>query len=710
MLNLPPKIRSAPAALPLAVALSLMLPLTTACSGRGSQASSPQAQTTEASLQDPVEQASATDAPAQPLLAIESSPPAPSHLHRAAMAGDVEQVKQLLDQGHEIHQQHARGLSALHEAVRKGHGDVVAVFMAAGADPDDPTALGKTPLHLAAATGSVEMCNILLEAGADPALVDQDGVTALGVAVREGHTEMVRLLVDNNPYLFSDRASGALFHDAALHGHTEILAFLVEAATAGRAFGGHYGFSINRGNPLHAAAANGHTDIARLLLRAGASLTAEDDQGQTPFDLATEHGHDDLAQILKQSIQLSEAVENGDGEQVGQLLAGGVPVEARRDSVATPLHLAVLAGQTHMAQLLIDAGANVNAVYLDLYRTPLMLAAIEGNADMVQLLIEAGAELDAQEEGARTALLLAIAALENDAATMEPVRLLLRAGADPSIGSRYGTPLSNAIEHGATELVDLLIQAGVHVNAADRFGSTPLHEAASPYGYGDHEAAVRIAEALIQAGANVNPPPSTPSTFLTGGTPLSLAAGTDNLAMVRLLIEHGADVQARGRLDAPLHVAARSGNADIAQALIEAGADLHARNVNYEGDADNSPLHLAIHAGHGDLARLLIEAGADVQARNHAGNPPVQVAAFAGLPEVIKLLVEAGSPVNLQDQVGDTPLHDAALKGQVEAARVLLEAGADVHAKNNAGKTPLDLARQHGHESVAAVLQAAGGS
>ena len=585
MLNLPKRLSPTPAALPLATVLAFILPLTTACSGRGQQASSPPAQSTETPQQEPVEQATgAGDGvdPAQPLLATESSPPAPSRLHRAAMAGDVEQVKQLLEQVYDaddIQQQHADGFSALHEAVSSGYGEVVQVFMAAGADPDDPTARGKTPLHLAAKTGSVEIGNLLLGAGADPELKDQDGVTALGVAVREGHAEMVRLLVDNNPYVFSDRASEAFFHDAALHGHREILAFLIEAATAGRAFGGHYGFWIDHGNPLHAAAANGHTEVARLLLRAGASLTAENDQGQTPFDLATEQGHEELAQILKQSLQLSEAVENGDGEQVRRLLARGAYVDARRDYVATPLHLAVLAGQTHMAQLLIEAGANSNAVYLNLYRTPLMLAAAAGHADMVQLLIEAGAELDAREEGARTALLLAIAALENDAATMEPVRLLLRAGADPSIGSRYGTPLSNAIEHGATELVDLLIQAGVHVNAADRFGSTPLHEAASTY-HGDHEAAVRIAEALIQAGADVNPPPSTPSTFLTGGTPLSLAAGRNNLAMVRLLIEHGADVQARGGLDGPLHVAARSGNLDIAQALIAAGADLHARNVN----------------------------------------------------------------------------------------------------------------------------------
>ena len=125
MLNLPQKSWLAPVTLSLATVLAFILPLTTACSGRGQQASSPPAQATETPQQEPVEQATrnGNGTPAQPLLATESSPPAPSRLHRAAMAGDVEQVKQLLEQGYEIDQQHARGLSALHEAVRMGHGE-----------------------------------------------------------------------------------------------------------------------------------------------------------------------------------------------------------------------------------------------------------------------------------------------------------------------------------------------------------------------------------------------------------------------------------------------------------------------------------------------------------------------------------------------------------------------------------------------------------
>jgi len=108
------------------------------------------------------------------------------------VSGDVEQVKQLLDQGYQIRQQHARGLSALHEAVSRGQAEVVALFMAAGADPDD--------------------------------------TTALGVAVREGHAEMVRMLTDKGLLNRSSDYPDYYLYDAALGGHTEITAILLEVA------------------------------------------------------------------------------------------------------------------------------------------------------------------------------------------------------------------------------------------------------------------------------------------------------------------------------------------------------------------------------------------------------------------------------------------------------------------------------------------------
>ena len=480
---------------------------------------------------------------------------------------------------------------------------------------------------------------------------------------------------DDDPVVDSDVVHSDLYN-AVANGHTEVVDTLITEMRAENAFDGYHGWDMNRvgvedakaNTLLHVAAANGHGAVANLLLQAGAAVTAQNNDNNTPADLARQHGHESLAQRLERIPALLEAAAAGDVAQVETLLAAGVYVNAHgpgRGLGPTPLHHAAEKGYAHMAHLLVEAGANVNArVPEDFYNTPLHLAAHGGHAAVVKLLIEAGAGLDKQAEDASTPLLLATG---NERREPEPIRLLLLAGADPNIPNRYGrTPLFRVVQNGEAELGRLLLQAGADVNAADRYGATPLRFAAE-------RGSVDIAEALLSAGAAVNPVPSSLPTLYDGNTPLLAAVGGRNpTAMVALLIQHGVD-------------------------------------VNLKDEHGVAPLHRAIHSGHGDLARLLIEAGADVQARNHAGNTPVQVAAFAGLPEVIKLLVEAGAPVNVPDQVGDTPLHDAALQGQVEAARVLLDAGARVNAANNAGKTPLDLARQHGHENVVAVLQAAGG-
>ena len=696
--------------LPLIVALSLALSLV-ACSRPTSRQSSSPEQGTETPRQESVQ---------APGLGARNR----TALHVAAAAGNVEQVKRLISAGHPINAQHPSGsLTPLHKAAGEGRADVVQVLIEAGAQLNYKTDNGQTPLHLAAKIGSAEICKLLIEAGANPTLIDKDNTTPGDIAVQEGHTEVAELFPEgrfsrkegNDPVVDSDVVHSDLYN-AVANGHTEVVDTLIAEMRAEKHFDGYYGWDMNtvgrkdaKANTLlHVAAANGDAEIVNLLLQAGAAVTAQNNDNNTPVDLARQHGHESLAQRLERIPALLEAAAAGNVAQVETLLAAGVYVNTHqfpgRGLGPTPLHHAAEKGYAHMACLLVEAGANVNArVPEDFYNTPLHLAAHGGHAAVVKLLIEAGAGLDKRAEGGSTPLLLVTG---NERREPEAIRLLLRAGADPNIPNRYGrTPLFWVVMNGETELVRLLLQAGADGNAADRYGATPLTFAAE-------SGSVEIAEALLSAGADVNPDPSTLPTLYDGNTPLHGAVGGRNpAAMVALLIQHGGNVDVTDNHGtAPLHMVARSGDVDVAKALIEAGADVNARNVNYEGDADNSPLHLAIHAGHGDLARLLIEAGADVQAGNHAGNPPVQVAAFAGLPEVITLLVEAGAPVNVHDQVGDTPLHDAALQGRVEAARVLLEAGADVHANNNAGKTPLDLARQQGHGNMAAVLEAAGGS
>ena len=433
---------------------------------------------------------------------------------------------------------------------------------------------------------------------------------------------------------------------------------------------------------LHIAAANGYTEIARLLVEAGAYVMAKNNDHKTPIDLAEEQGNESLAQMLESVLALREAAVAGDVETVRQLLAANTPTNAKDAGGATVLYRVV---ETYLepAHLVPDY---INPDHMDEDDYKPLHSVNEGHMEVVRLLIQSGAKVDATTRWGRMhgnlifsiSNPLHVAAL---AGQPEIVRLLIEAGKDINgyLNSRNHRNAHNALSlslqlNPNQEVATLLIQAGIDVNAPHQIGigfqDTPLHIVAAM-----HEKpamSVNIASALISAGANLNPQLGKPNTlvFGAGRTPLHTAASVNHIAMARLLLKHGA-------------------------------------NVNAKDDSDNSPLHLAIYEGHGELAKLLIESGAYVHAKNYNGNLPIQIAAFAGLPEVITLLIAAGSPVNGQDQVGDTPLHDAALQGQAETARVLIQAGADVNTTNNAGKTPLDLARQHGHGRLVDMLQAA---
>ena len=733
--------------LPLAAALAFTLPLTTACSGRGSQAFSTPAQSAEAPQQEPAEQASGNGGtPAQPLLAIESSPPAPSRLHRAAMAGDVEQVKQLLDQGHEINQQHARGLSALHEAVTRGHADVVAVFMEAGADPDDPTAQGKTPLHLAAEIGSVEICTILLEAGADPALADQDGATALGVAVREGHAEVVRMFVDKNPDIFSDRTSGNLFYDAAFHGHREIVAFLIEAA------GGHYGFSIDIA--LQGAATNGHTDIARLLVQAGADVTVQNGDNKTPVDLANEQGHKTLARMLEQIPKLFEAVAAGDLEAVKRLVEEEQSTNRRhpRDG-HTPLHEAVRQGRPEVVQVLLEAGADLSLRDKsgEYGATALDIAIEESHIEIAKILRNAGGPISinirpflqsaVSNRNKEMVKLLTEYLIEtgrkNNRSIYEDINYNVN---DYSYYSaideiRFGTSLLHiAATNGSTEIARLLVQAGAYVMAQNDDHKTPI-DLAHEQGHEDLAQMLEKVSALREAA--VAGDAEKVQQLLAAGT-LTDAQDAYGATVLYRVIEtylvEPAHLYTLGYLDESRPVPpATEGHMEVVRLLIQAGAKVDSiirwagrihRNLTL---SNSNPLHVAALAGQAEIVKLLIEAGKDINGylnfRNHRNYNNALTLALSENPnqEVAKLLIQAGADVNAPKVLGaafvDTPLHIVAAMVEeatmsVNIAKALINAGANLNPQLGrpntfafgVGRTPLHTASSVNHIEMARLL------
>ncbi len=254
---------------------------------------------------------------------------------------------------------------------------------------------------------------------------------------------------------------------------------------------------------------------------------------------------------------------------------------------------------------------------------------------------------------------------------------IMKSQSDPNSSSEPLIPIFWAIEHGFQSMARLLVEKSPAVlDTVDSNGLTPLQAAA---GRGMLWL-VRIF--LRKGGANVN---------ATNG--LAMATGFGHEAVVRLLLEAGADVRAKDNEGwVPLAVASRFGHVAIARLLIEAGADV--------GSPHNMPLSLACEFGYEANVQLLVENGADVNTVDSTGLLPLTVAAQEGQTAVVQLLIKSGVDVNKEDATGHLPLTVAAQAGHTEIVQRLIEGGAEVDKEDATGRLPLTVATQAGHTEI----------
>lgn len=250
---------------------------------------------------------------------------------------------------------------------------------------------------------------------------------------------------------------------------------------------------------------------------------------------------------------LHVAAAAGNAELAGVLLASGAVVDLPESvNGTTALHVAARYGHHDTVQTLLVYGANVGATTVDGI-TPLHLAAQAGHSRVIELLLASGADPEqAETAGGRTALHLAAAEGHHDAA-----RLLIWSGADPNRVDGFGiTPLMLAGANGHAETIRTLLMQGANVNAADQNGETPLMTAIQQ----QHD---DVALLLLEQGADPNAQEST-----QGMTALHLAATLGNEALIRALLERGADL---GIADAsgatPIEAAEAAGQSHIAELL-----------------------------------------------------------------------------------------------------------------------------------------------
>ena len=198
---------------------------------------------------------------------------------------------------------------------------------------------------------------------------------------------------------------------------------------------------------------------------------------------------------------------------------------------------------------------------------------------------------------------------------------------------------------------------GEDVNAWSGFHRTPLR-AASNKGHID------VVRVLLDHGANVN-------TIDKRNTPLRSAYVGGHLEIMRLLLEHGADVDAWDDSDLLLNRASRNGQAEVVHLFLQHNAD-----VNSRGFLDWTPLQGASLHGHTKVVRILLDHGAEIVARSSYDHP-LQFAIANNSLEIVQLLLEHGADVNIRDESDRTPYQVAESDGLTEIAQLLLVHGAE---------------------------------
>jgi ankyrin repeat protein len=411
---------------------------------------------------------------------------------------------------------------------------------------------------------------------------------------------------------------------------------------------------------LHWAVYKDDLAVVDQLLKAGANVKAANSFGVTPLSLAAENGSAGIVQRL--------------------LEAGADPNERARNN-DTPLMMAARTGSVAALKVLLDRGADVNAKEPTRGTTALMWAAAERHPAAVQLLVERGADLKAAsapawqarpvrygkatdprpsqgrnqdlvvsevgprntrntDGGGLTPLVFAVRA--ND---QESVRILLDAGADVNQVTHYGwSPLLVATQNRYYQLASFLLDRGASPNLANKGGWSPLYIAIDNRNIEGGDYPVRKPDMdtlefitkLIDKGADVNWRVQESTWFRTvftsqwvhedGATAFWRAAQSSDLAVMRLLLDHGADPNIATNVGVtPLQVAAGIGwvegvthewskeaNVEAVKMLLKLGND-----PNAQAQTGRTALHGAAHKGATQVIQVLVDAGARLDQRDY---------------------------------------------------------------------------------------------
>ena len=487
---------------------------------------------------------------------------------------------------------------------------------------------------------------------------------------------------------------------------------------------------------LPEAVKRGDVAAVEALLRAGAPVNSAEGDGSTALLWAAYDNNVVMARVLLKAhadvnaktrveglTPLYMACENGSAPMIDLLLANGADANGANTLGTTPLMEAAASGSADAVKALLDHGAVVNTGESVRNQTALMFAADQGRADVIRVLIAHGADPNLESKVV-TPYRLPFHGLANNGDAKKKTADVKKTSEDEDDAEADEEQVDNAGEGQPKTPVKGKMPAHMYKEYSAKLvgGMTPLLYAA-------RQGNIAAGEALIAGNANINEASGSEHT-----TPLVLAIANGHYDFAKMLLDHGANPNLANDLGLtalyatidvqwaphewspePVVMQENTNYLDLMKLLIAHGANLNARlgseiwervlteNQNWVDPAGATAFWRAAQADDVKVMQLLKDAGADPNLPTNGGTTPLMVAAGLGWGanfsttaptrlEAVKYCVSQGAKVKLADDDGYTALHGAAFTGNLDVIHYLVGLGADLNAKAKNGNTVADMA------------------
>lgn len=573
-------------------------------------------------------------------------------LHRAAANGRIAIINALLAARADINKLDLSGQSILMEAVRHGQLEAVGVLLDNGVRVNYKMRHGETALGKAVSSGYTSIAMRLLEGGADAGVDDSRIMKA---AIRSGKIEMIELIIEMIKRTGAESKNmssilNSMFWESNLS--AEIIDLLIKK-------GADPAYCAKNGETLiHVAAKRGLPDIVEILLKHGVDPNQRAALGDTPLHWATFRGNLEAVKLLLSNgadpnqrnvvgdTPLHQAAFLGNLAAVKVLLSKGADIAALNFSKESVL-LSCLHYTSHddIVSYLLGNGVDLNAIDLR-GQTALYEAAYRGFGSIVQILIDHGAPINHKDNRGWTAIQHAAASGQEGTVN----QLLEQAPTQDSLSivplldaARFRTAIAMKDHDGIQRL---LRDPSLDVTVPDHEGRTALHHAAY---HGDTD----IVKTLLARGASVHARIADSAfNYRVNSqgfdretlqwqliTPLHNTACRGHVEIVQMLLDHGADVDARGSQSyKPFLFEIRKGFISYIDWLLDSRGNVSDRDDIYQ----MTSISRAVLEGKNDVVRVLLEHGAGVERDTKHGRRTLQLATRRKHTEIVELLIEYG--------------------------------------------------------------------